>query len=282
MIEIDGPTTGSRRRPSTTLTVPRPTVTPPSGAVTRVRFFAVDGSCFLDGEVPDQGRRRPGVVAAAPPARRRRPGGVHQQGSASRPFARAAGAARQPREPPHPAQATPRRAARPIRPPPTPLAGWPRAPTPTSPPSPPLAPPTSTASRSPARDIEDHPENATRFVVVAASGRPAAPPVTTRPRSSCSSGPTRPGSLPRHPPGVRRPGHQPHQARVPAHQEGPRRLLLPDRPRGPHRRRAGGRLPPRPQVEAGRRPVPRVVPRRRRARDSSVATPTPPGRRAAD
>lgn len=29
---------------------PRATVTPPSRAVTRVRFFAVDGSCFLDGE----------------------------------------------------------------------------------------------------------------------------------------------------------------------------------------------------------------------------------------
>ena len=45
-----------------------------------------------------------------------------------------------------------------------------------------------------AREIADHPENQTRFVVVG-RGHPRAAPATTRRRSSASSAPTRPGSL---------------------------------------------------------------------------------------
>ena len=88
----------------------------------------------------------------------------------------------------------------------------------------------------------------------------------------------RPGLAARHPPGVRRPGHQPHQARVPAHQEGPRRLLLHHRPRGPRRRRAGGRLPARPPAPS--RPTSSSSARTRPPASTarpSAATPTPPG-----
>ena len=43
-----------------------------------------------------------------------------------------------------------------------------------------------------ATDIEDHPENETRFVLVGRDARARRPPATTRPRSWCSSAPTRP------------------------------------------------------------------------------------------
>ena len=43
-----------------------------------------------------------------------------------------------------------------------------------------------------ASDIEDHPENSTRFVLVGPRPRARRPPATTRPPSSCSSAPTGP------------------------------------------------------------------------------------------
>ncbi|CAA9222891.1 MAG: Prephenate dehydratase, partial [uncultured Acidimicrobiales bacterium] len=70
----------------------------------------------------------------------------------------------------------------------------------------------------------------------------------------------------RHPRPVHRPEHQPHQARVPPDQAQPRRLLLHHRPRGPRRRRGGGRLPARPAGPAGQREVPGLLPGGRRAR----------------
>ena len=87
-----------------------------------------------------------------------------------------------------------------------------------------------------------------------------------------------PGLAPHDPAGVRRPVDQPDQARVAPDQEGAGRLLLRHGPRGPHRRGARRRLPARPQVEGGRREVPRLVPGGRRARPRPPAPrPTPPG-----
>ena len=74
-----------------------------------------------------------------------------------------------------------------------------------------------------AADIEDHPENETRFVRRRADGGIPAPTghdKTTHRRAS--STPTGPGQPARHPPGVRGPGHQPDQARVAPDQAGPR------------------------------------------------------------
>ena len=74
-------------------------------------------------------------------------------------------------------------------------------------------------------------------------------PATTRRRSWCSSGPTRPGSLlailqefAARAINLIKLESRPDQA-------GAGRLLLSDRPRGPHRRRGGGRLPARPQAK---------------------------------
>ena len=128
-----------------------------------------------------------------------------------------------------------------------------------------------------ATDIEDHPENETRFVLV---GRDPIPrPHGPRQDHDRGVPAHRQGRIPPgHPPGVRRPGDQPHQARVPAHQEGPRRLLLHHRPRGPPRRRAGGRLPPRrcaprSPTSSSSAAIPRPACTARR----SAATPTRPG-----
>ena len=75
--------------------------------------------------------------------------------------------------------------------------------------------------------------------------------VTTRRRSSASSaGPARVAA--RDPPGVRGAGDQPHQAREPADQAEPRRLLLLHRLRGSRRRRARRRLPPQPRRRSRR------------------------------
>ena len=94
-------------------TAPGPPVTHPGAgdaAATLVRYFAVDGSTFLDRRLPDQGGGRSHPVGAAPGPRRRRPHRVHQPRGAPRPVARAAGVPRQLREPAHPPEAPPRRA----------------------------------------------------------------------------------------------------------------------------------------------------------------------------
>ena len=72
-----------------------------------------------------------------------------------------------------------------------------------------------------AADIEDHPDNSTRFVLVAAEGGPAA----DRPRQDEHRvlPAHRPARQPaRHPRPVHGPQHQPHQARVAPDQAGPR------------------------------------------------------------
>ena len=113
-----------------------------------------------------------------------------------------------------------------------------------------------------ATDIEDHPENRTRFVVVGRSGIPAP---TGHDKSSIVvyQRADRPGSL--------LAILQEFAARsinltlllVPTHQDLPRRLLLRARARGPHRRRGGGRLPALAACHPGRREVPRLLPRGR-------------------
>ena len=65
-----------------------------------------------------------------------------------------------------------------------------------------------------ASEIEDHPENQTRFVLVG-HGIPA-PTGHDKTSIVCFQRQDRPGSLLAHPPGVRGPGDQPHQARVAA------------------------------------------------------------------
>ena len=83
----------------------------PAGARrTRVRFFAVDGSTFLDGDYLIKGVAGRILWALLGHYDAKRPRGVHQQGSAPRPYARAPRVPRQPREPAHPAEAPPRRA----------------------------------------------------------------------------------------------------------------------------------------------------------------------------
>ena len=101
-----------------------------------------------------------------------------------------------------------------------------------------------------ASEIEDHPENQTRFVIVG-YGIPA-PTGHDKTSIVCFQRQDRPGSLLAHPPGVRGPGHQHHQARVASHQARPRRLLLLHRLRGPPRRRARRRLPPQPAPRSRR------------------------------
>ena len=109
-----------------------------------------------------------------------------------------------------------------------------------------------------ASEIEDHPENQTRFVIVG-HGVPA----PTRPRQDVDRvlpAPGPPGLAARDPPGVRGARHQPHQARVAPDQARPRRLLLLHRLRRPPRRRARRRLPAQPRGQAGEGEVPRLVP----------------------
>ena len=137
-----------------------------------------------------------------------------------------------------------------------------------------------------ASEIEDHPENQTRFVIVGLRH-----PRADRPRQDVGRvlpAPGPPGLAARDPPGVRGARDQPHQARVAPDEAEPRRLLLLHRLRGPHRRRARRRLPAQPRGEAGAGEVPRLVPgrgrRRARApagRDQGVARRRRVGRRAA-
>ncbi len=92
-------------------------------------------------------------------------------------------------------------------------------------------------------DVEDHPENQTRFVSLAPIGDPGAD--RARPhehRLLPERGP--PGQPVRHPRPVRRPQHQPDQARVASDEEGARRLLLHHRLRRTRRGRGRRRLPP--------------------------------------
>ena len=85
-----------------------------------------------------------------------------------------------------------------------------------------------------ARDIEDHPENQTRFGRRARGSRPdrSRQDVDRRVPTSRST-----GFVACDPPGVRRSVCQPDEARVASDQEIPRRLLLLHRPRWPYRRR---------------------------------------------
>ena len=112
-----------------------------------------------------------------------------------------------------------------------------------------------------ATEIEDHPENQTRFVLVG-RGIPA-PTGHDKTTIVCFQREDKPGLAARDPPGVRGPRDQPHEARVPPHQARPRRLLLLHRRRGPRVRRAGRRRAAQPRGEAGRGEVPRFVPGRR-------------------
>ena len=93
-----------------------------------------------------------------------------------------------------------------------------------------------------AEDVEDHPENQTRFVLVARTRVPRADGARQDEHRLLPAG--RPSRQPaRHPGPVRGAQHQPDEARVPPDQAGPRRLLLRHRPVGPRRRRGGGGLP---------------------------------------
>ena len=97
------------------------------------------------------------------------------------------------------------------------------------------------------------------------------PPATTGPASPASRTPTtRAASTPSSVSSRR--ATSTWQARVPADQEGPRRLLLHHRLRGPRGRCRGQRLPGRPPRRAGRRQVPGLVSGRRAGR---AGDPTP-------
>ena len=91
-------------------------------------------------------------------------------------------------------------------------------------------------------------------------------PVTTRRRSSCSSGPNAPGSLLSilQEFAARRINLTKLETRPT--KKGPRRLLLPHRPRGPHRRRGRRRRLRELHSKQGGREVPRLVPGGRRPR----------------
>ena len=125
-----------------------------------------------------------------------------------------------------------------------------------------------------ANDIEDHPENTTRFVLVA---QDQIPPATGHDKTTIVvfQRTDRPGSLLAILQEFAAPGDQPHQAREPPDEEGPRPLLLHHRPRGAPQRRARGRLPPRRPLQGRGHQVPRQLPRRRRTRPRR-----PPRRRA--
>ena len=120
-----------------------------------------------------------------------------------------------------------------------------------------------------ASEIEDHPENQTRFVIVG-YGIPA-PTGHDKTSVVCFQREDRPGSL--------LAILQEFAARAinltklesrPTKRE-PRRLLLLHRLRGPRRRRARRRLPAQPRGQAGRGEVPRLVPGRRRRRAGATA-----------
>ena len=119
----------------------------------------------------------------------------------------------------------------------------------------------STASRCSPRDIEDHPENQTRFVLVG-RGRPRA----DRPRQDVdrllpAPGPARLAA--RDPAGVRGPRDQPHQARVAPDQARASATTASSstsRATSPTR---SSPTPAQPRGQAGRGEVPRLVPGRR-------------------
>ena len=96
-----------------------------------------------------------------------------------------------------------------------------------------------------ATEIEDHPENQTRFVLV---GR-GVPAPTGHDKTSivCFQREDRPGSLLAILQEFAARDDQPHQARVAADQARPRRLLLLHRLRGPHRRRGRRRRAAQPR-----------------------------------
>ena len=113
-----------------------------------------------------------------------------------------------------------------------------------------------------ARDIEDHPDNETRFVLVG-FGIPE-PSGHDKTSVVCFQRADRPGSLLAILQEFAARRDQPHEARVAPHEAEPRRLLLLHRLRRPSRRRVGRRLPPQPGGEAGEGEVPRLIPGCRR------------------
>ena len=84
----------------------------PSKPTTHVRFFAVDGSTFLDGDYLIKGVSGRILWSLLGHFDRERPRRVHQPRGPARPVARAARVPRQLREPADPAQAPARRAGR--------------------------------------------------------------------------------------------------------------------------------------------------------------------------
>ena len=102
------PARRARRAPAATGR-PRPGTRP---RPTHVRFFAVDGSTFLDGDYLIKGVAGRILWSLLGHYDARAPRRVHEQGGAARPVARAARVPRQPRQPPHPAEAAARRARR--------------------------------------------------------------------------------------------------------------------------------------------------------------------------
>ena len=121
-----------------------------------------------------------------------------------------------------------------------------------------------------ASEIEDHPENQTRFVLVG-YGVPA-PTGHDKTSIVCFQRQDRPGSLLAILQEFAARVDQHHQARVAPDQARPRRLLLLHRLRGPPRRRARRRLPAQPRGEAGEGEVPRLVPGRRATTATCAAT----------
>ena len=85
---------------------------PAEAVTTRVRFFAVDGSTFLDGDYLIKGVAGRILWALLTQHARGRSRRLHEQGGPARSDARAAGVPRQPREPAHPVEAAPRRTRR--------------------------------------------------------------------------------------------------------------------------------------------------------------------------
>ena len=120
------------------------------------------------------------------------------------------------------------------------------------------SPANSSASSALATDIEDHPGNATRFVVVGRDARRGTH--GTRPHDHRLLPRRRPPRLAlRHPRSFRRARHQPHEVGEPPDETRTRRLLLRHRVRGSRRRGRRRRLPRRPTGAPGAREVPRLV-----------------------
>ena len=122
-------------------------------------------------------------------------------------------------------------------------------------------------------DVEDHPDNQTRFVSLAKSGVPA-PTGHDRTSIACFQSADHPGSLYAILGQFAARNINLSKLECASDQEGPRGLLLHHRFRGAHRRCRGQRLPTRPPRRAGRREVPGLLSGRRPRRSGHSA----PGR----